>query len=129
MNGEKPDDLKRLIGQGYVRKVGKWTSEEVYQLNKNMDEFLDANNVNDFKGLVDVRTKEDRIFRKKTQFVLKMCKGILRTGCEINKKIFYHFGKSFLNKGRYSENELAEFKRLHTVYGRSWKKIGVSHYS
>lgn len=126
MNGKgKNDEIQRLAKLGHSRKIGKWTSEEEGKLNMNMEEFLDNHHVKDFMGLLFVRTKEDRIFRKRTKFVLKMCKGISRTGCEINNKIFYHFGKSFLNKGKYDDGELEEFRRLHVVYGNSWKKIGM----
>merc|ERR1712226_418484 len=90
-----------------------------------MQRFLATHDVKDFEGLILIRTKEDRRFRKESQFVLKLCKGIQRTGFDVAHRILQQFSSDFLKTGRLSKKEHEELKRLHKLYGNNWKKIGL----
>lgn len=78
-----------------------------------MKEFIENHDVKDFDSLISNRTKEDKMFRKKAQFLLKISKGLPRTGVDVGNRLYTQF-VNFAKKGHYSEEETIEFKRHHS---------------
>ena len=115
--------LENLAARGITPNKGRWTMVEVHRLHKNMMAFLGANKVSNFPRLIIPATNEEQLFRRETQFVLKMCKGIRRTYKNVYIRIIYQYS-NFLNKGRYSKEERALLSELRNS-GKSWKEIGL----
>ena len=103
ISGSHIGKLELLKAQGIEPRRGKWNSEEVYQLHRNMMRFLEAHRgeIKDFRRLILPQTKEDLSFRKTTQFVLSLCHGIRRTRSTIRNRIEQQY-TNFLKKGTLS---------------------------
>ena len=115
--------LENLAAQGITPNKGRWTMVEVHRLHKNMMAFLGANEVSNFPRLIIPATAEEKLFRRETKFVLKMCKGIRRTYKNVYIRIVYQYS-NFLTKGKYSAEERALLSGLRSS-GKSWKEIGL----
>ena len=53
------------------------------------------------------RTKDDKMFRRETEFELNMYRGIQRTRNDVSYRIIVQFS-DFLCKGKYFEEEIKE---------------------
>jgi len=115
--------LKILKSKGIIPNVGKWNTAEVNQLHENMVQFLRSYQVRNFRRLVLPQTKEDRAFRKDTQFCLCVCKGIQRTQNNISHRVLIQYSH-FMKKGEFSNQEKEDLIKLRDVDGKTWKEIG-----
>ena len=88
-----------------------------------MMQYLRAHAIKSFPRLIIPHTKEEKKFRRDTEFLLKMCKGIRRTQINVSNRVVAQYSH-FLTKGSLSDKEKSELI-LHGKNGKSWKDIGI----
>ncbi|CAH3029920.1 unnamed protein product [Porites evermanni] len=126
--------LKVLKEKGKYRtrikvKTGKWSLQELRLLQSNMDKFVETYELPDpVRILLRSGTdREDRKFWKRfgrqNEFYKELGRGILRPLNTIYKCATRIYDESNY-VGKYSEEEVRELKRLHTVHGADWVTIG-----
>uniref|UniRef100_A0A8C4S3U3 Myb-like domain-containing protein n=1 Tax=Erpetoichthys calabaricus TaxID=27687 RepID=A0A8C4S3U3_ERPCA len=121
--------FKKFHEEGICIKFGKFAKAENERLNANIEDLMKQTGISSSDKLIfpsryPEEEKTIKRLREQNNFFTNLAEGIPRP-CQL----VYNHARRKLDKlsymGRYTESEINDLKRFHTLYGNKWSKLSL----
>lgn len=114
------EEKATLHNKGHMWKQGMWSKEEVDLLRSNIQQYCEERDIDDPATIIFEMSKDER-----KDFYRTVARGLNRPLFSVYRRLI----RMYDNKnhvGKYSPEELAQLKKLRSVYGNDWQAIGTA---
>ncbi|OAF71528.1 hypothetical protein A3Q56_00699 [Intoshia linei] len=116
--------MKSTLIEDETFNSGRYSSEELKQLSKNIDLYCKDKDLQDRFDIFNY-TGKNRIKKRNTiEFYSYMCKGLNRRKISVYNAA-HRMCLGHTKKGQFTKEEIEKLIKLHEINGNNWVKIGI----